>query len=113
MSQMFRIFLWICIAMSSSGCLQTENSNSLDMYAGAEGARGILTSRCASCHDYIQLSDQELIDQGLVVAGDPEASQIFFRLVGSSGTGGPKNMPQGGALTASEVEQIRVWILEL
>ena len=113
MRMLARSFFWIALALSSSSCLQTENSSSLDEFSGGDGVRTILTTSCASCHNYNSLSNEQLIDQGLVVAGDPEASEIYYRLVGSVGGGSPKDMPQGGALTASEVEQIRVWILEL
>jgi hypothetical protein len=98
------LFLSLC------ACMQTENSNSLDASLSAEGVRGILSQNCKNCHVYSTQTDDELIDAGLIVPGDPENSKLYYRLAGSSGANGPKNMPSGGSLTVGEVEQIRAWI---
>lgn len=100
--------------MSSSACVQTENSSSQDAFLfGGDTVAGILSQNCAGCHSYHTLTEEALINLGLVVVGDPENSKLYFRLLGSSGSNGPKDMPVGGALSPGELEQIRTWILNL
>ena len=55
-------------------------------------------------------SEAQLRAAGLLVAGQPENSQIYFRLNGSTGTNGPKTMPSGGALSAADLDVIKNWI---
>lgn len=101
--------LFFCLAFTA--CLQTENSSSLDAdMIGNELYVKILVENCSSCHSEVLLTDEALIDVGWVVPGDPENSKIYYRLAGSSGFLGPKDMPTGGALLDSELEAIRSWI---
>ncbi len=101
-----------------SGCLQTENSSSTDGGPNLTGtpefiaAVTVMAAKCTSCHyhDYHTKTEQQLLDQGLVVPGDPENSLIYYRLTGSAGPGGPKNMPQDVALTAGELATMVTWI---
>lgn len=100
-----------------SACDQTLNSNSSDAgkYADVSSfftaAKAIISANCAGCHPtYPGLSEADFKAQGLVVAGNPNSSMIYYRLVGSAGTNGPKTMPQGGALSASDVAAIATWI---
>lgn len=105
-----------------SSCLQTENSNSLDAdnYApvttdGGESdeflaAKQVLSTNCSSCHAYHNQSEDQLIAAGVVVAGDPEGSALFYRLSNSTGSNGPKNMPPTGALVDSDIQIIFDWI---
>lgn len=102
-----------------TGCFQTENSNTLDAdtYGNAEGtaeflaARAIMTQNCAgTCHAYHTQSEADLKLQGLFVAGSPTTSKLYYRLTGSTGGPGPKDMPQTGPLQSSDVETIRTWI---
>jgi hypothetical protein len=45
-----------------------------------------------------------------VVAGDPAASILYRKLTGDAAVG--DRMPQGGTLTAGELETVRRWIAE-
>jgi len=101
------------------GCLQTENTSSLDadQYSGVVSeefavARKIFKQSCANgCHAYHAMSETQLIAAGVLVPGSPEASQIYYRLDGSSGSLGPKDMPQEGAfLSTEEIESIEEWV---
>ncbi len=109
----------IAFTLTLSACLQTENSSSLDdaMASGGspefQAARTVLSQSCTGCHDYHTKTEAELVAAGLVVAADPEASEIYYRLVGSTGLQGPKDMPQGGSLSSSDVEVISTWIENL
>ncbi|MCB0412243.1 MAG: hypothetical protein KDD22_06935 [Bdellovibrionales bacterium] len=93
-----------------SGCLQTENSSTLDAAAGSGDSYDILDEKCSACHDFHTKTEVELQNLGLVVAGSAETSPIYYRLVGSSGSGGPKDMPSSGSITSSELEAIKAWI---
>lgn len=91
--------------------MQTENSNSQDSTVwGTGGARAVIATHCAQCHDYHTLSNSDLVGQGLVVAGDPENSQLYYRILGSDGSRGPKNMPQGGSMSQGDRDTIKAWI---
>lgn len=110
---------FICTVLSLTACLQTENSSSLDasMYGNAEGtpeflaAKNILSQSCNGCHAYHTQSEAQLKAAGLFTAGDPDNSKLYYRLVGSASALGPKDMPQGGALSSSDLQAIRAWIL--
>lgn len=114
---MFRAFLLITLLLASSSCMQTENSNSLDAdtYSG-EGsaefvaAKAVLSSLCKDCHVYHTMTQDELINAGDIVPGSPESSKIYYRLSGSSGGPGPKNMPTNGSISNGDRALIKVWI---
>ena len=110
---MIRILLVLFI-FATAGCLQTENSSSLDSdrYNG-DGVRQILAMNCAaSCHSFHSMSDEQLVQSGFVVAGSPDDSPIYFRLIGSPAPMGDKDMPAGGQppLTEEEILAIKIWI---
>lgn len=107
-----RLVFILAILSFSTACMQTENSNSQDPSVwGAGGARAIIAANCAQCHaDYHVLSNAELVAQGLVVAADPENSKLYYRIVGSDGALGPKNMPQGGSMSQGDRDAIKAWI---
>ena len=105
-----------------TGCVQTENSSSQDagLYGGGDTqhvvfseARELLYVNCNSCHAYGSYSEQDFIDQGLVIAADPDNSELYYRMRGSQGALGPKDMPVTGQLTQAELQKIRDWILNL
>lgn len=81
-------------------------------------AKAILDSKCLSCHNGAQspnlsnLTETSAVNQGMVVKGSPTTSMLYYRLIGSSG-GGVKNMPQGGSISASEVQTIADWITNI
>lgn len=110
MKYLFLIVLMFYLA----GCVQAENSNSQDQFLNNDGTvSGIFSQNCANCHAYHTQTEEQLIDLGLVLPGDPENSKIYYRLVGSAGSFGPKDMPVGGSLSPSELEQVRLWIENL
>ncbi len=80
----------------------------------------IISTYCISCHSSsIQLGNLDLTDfagwidanslsgNPYVVPGDPDASELVWRV---EGTNGLQRMPQGGQLASSEIEAIRTWI---
>jgi uncharacterized membrane protein len=105
------------------GCkVQTENSSSTDaaLYRSVAGgsaqfnaARLVMQNNCINCHGYSSMTESQLKAAGLVIAGNPEDSPIYYRLVGSGGSNSPKDMPVGGAITANELEAVRIWIQNL
>lgn len=114
-----RSLLALILVSCMAGCLTTENSNSDDasQFGDSGGtpefktAQKILADNCASCHaDYVSMTEDELIASGAIVPAQPESSPLYYRLIGSSGTLGPKNMPSGGTLGADEIEAIALWI---
>ena len=112
------LLLLIITALASASCVQTENSNSqdADTYSeiggspGFSAVRSILRQNCANCHAYHTLTEEQMVTAGALKRGDAANSSIYFRLVGSTQGGGPKNMPTGGALTVSDLELIETWI---
>jgi hypothetical protein len=112
-----RILFTLLLGIFPAACVQTENSNSQDkdQYGGGgsalfKAARTILTQSCSSCHLFHTKSEDALVADGVMVKGDAEGSQLYFRLNGSSGTGGPKNMPTGGSLSIGDLNTIKDWI---
>jgi hypothetical protein len=76
--------------------------------------RAILKTNCGACHSFDSSTVALLKDQGLVLPGDPEGSKLYYRLSGSSGSRGPKTMPQGSsALSGDDQNAIKSWIQAL
>lgn len=105
--------LLTCLTLIS--CLQTENSSSMDSSVTGSpefmAARTVFLSSCANCHDFHLLYEEELIARGDVVPGDAFNSPLYYRLAGSLGSEGPKDMPDGGGqLSATEVALVQTWI---
>lgn len=107
-----------------SACLQTMNSVSHDgtVFGPAKAppsgskfsaAYAVFSSACKNCHgEFLNYSEQDWIDNGYVVAGEPEASALFRKLRGAI-PGGNGNMPKGGQLADAEIAAIRDWIAEI
>lgn len=101
-----------------TACFQAENSSSGDGGPALTGspefiaAAMVMAAKCTSCHyhAYHTQSEEQLVVRGDVVPGNPNNSPIYFRLIGSAGPGGPKNMPQDGALSSDEIQIIVDWI---
>jgi uncharacterized membrane protein len=109
-----RLAFILILVLFSSACMQTENSNSQDATTwGTGGARAVIAASCGNCHNYHTLSDSELTAQNLVTAGDPENSKLYYRITGSDGALGPKNMPQGGSISQGDRDAIKAWIQNL
>ncbi len=113
-----RIVLLALLILVSSSCMQTENSNSTDddKFGGSGGsaefidAKDVFSSACSNCHDFHTMTEAELKATGRFVAGDPNSSPIYYRLTGSTGGIGPKNMPTSGAISSGDRNAIKVWI---
>lgn len=80
-------------------------------------AKAIIDNNCLGCHnntntgDFRNLTQAQFISKGLVVAKNPGASKIYYRLTGAASGPGPANMPQGAAaLSASDVAAVAAWI---
>ncbi|WII73698.1 hypothetical protein QJS83_07395 [Bdellovibrio sp. 22V] len=78
-------------------------------------AKNVIDSKCIHCHngsqaaDFKNISAAKAITKGVVVAGNPAGSSLYFRLKGSSGAG-TKNMPSDSGISAAEVQAIADWI---
>lgn len=115
--------LWSVLLSSLifSGCFQTENSNSADdeFFKGSPefvAAKIVFRRNCTtSCHQhaYEQQTEAELIAEGLLLPGDAEGSKIYYRIKGSEGSGGSKNMPSDKSIDPSEVVVVKDWINSL
>lgn len=105
----------VCFGLVLPAC-QTENSNTLDAatYGGASGSSAvasIFSQHCTPCHAFQSMSTNDLVAAGYMVKGDPTNSPLYYRLIGSSGSLGPKDMPQnGGALATSDLNAIQDYI---
>lgn len=83
-------------------------------------AKAVIDARCLDCHQSGSsygslegLTNGKAISGRWVVAGNPTASPLYNRLIGSSGSG-TKDMPKsGGALTAAQIQTIYDWILNI
>src|SRR5262245_53273328 len=101
------------ILWSLSAC-QTENSNSQDalFYSGGGSpeyvaAKVIFSQSCVPCHKFHTLTEAQLKAQGLFTSADPEGSPLYYRLFGSTGAQGPKDMPSGGTLSSTDRDAIK------
>lgn len=79
-------------------------------------AKAIIDNNCIGCHsssnngNFKNLSEAQFLQNGLVVSKNLAGSKIYYRLVGATTGPGPANMPDGGALSANEVDAIALWI---
>ncbi|MEM6531039.1 MAG: hypothetical protein AAF654_00380 [Myxococcota bacterium] len=76
-------------------------------------ASEVLADRCTPCHAHAHWSRQPeefFLSSNLVEVGNAEASPLYFRVTGSLGPGGPKNMPATGTISLSETELLADWI---
>lgn len=102
-----------------SGCIQEENSSSqdADLYGGSGGsadflaARQVIRTNCSACHTFGTMTEAQLLAEGLFIPGDALNSPIYYRLRNSSGTEGPKDMPDNGStLSGTDLALIATWI---
>ena len=80
----------------------------------------VMEENCISCHNATGLasladfsvleSEADWVNSDYVQAGFIEESSIYFRLAGSGGERGPKNMPTGGSLSAEQLSVVEQWI---
>jgi mono/diheme cytochrome c family protein len=108
----------LLLCLLSVSCLQTENSSSSDGgFAGEnnnspefEAARLVFSQSCTGCHSFHAQSEAQLIASGEVLPGDAENSPVYYRMQGSTGLNGSKNMPQNGSISTTDVETVATWI---
>lgn len=124
----FRVFAQLSLFLMGFalvGCLQTENSSSLDATAYSGGgspefiaARAIFKQKCTSCHYHAFEAKTQAeffaanctVSGPCIIQGDLNNSPIYYRAQGSGGTKGPKNMPTDGTLSASELQVLVTWM---
>lgn len=94
-----------------------SGGNSNEPTAAFLAAKSVIDARCVSCHgagssygDFSNLTEARAKQLSLVIPGSPESSKIYYRLAGSSGSNGPKNMPSGSTISTSDVKIISDWI---
>ena len=82
----------------------------------AQDAYAIFEASCLICHgpdgayrETLLMEHSELIDGGTVVPGNPNASELYKRLLGTTENGA--QMPFGQPLPAQSIDTIRRWIL--
>lgn len=121
-TQRFTLLL-ICLAMGApglTGCdlIQTANTfeGDAELYAIVDGSpafiavHDVVKTYCAQCHAaFAGYSEQDFIDNGYVVAGDPGNSKIYTKLRGSN-TGGDENMPPSSTLATGDLQKFYDWI---
>lgn len=114
-----RRLLGVILVLMLGGCgIQTQNSSSLDalIYGSVSGtpefaaAQIVFVYNCIPCHAYSGMTAAQLEAEGLVTAGSPETSPIYYRMANSFGGPGPKNMPPSGAVSNEDLETVRTWI---
>ena len=106
------IFALICLLSLSAGSenLSAQSQLAQDTYA-------IFEASCLNCHgpdgafrETLLMEHSELIDGGTVIPGNPDASELYKRLLGPTENGAqmPFGLPQ---LPAQSIETVRRWIL--
>lgn len=118
-------FFILTVLLSVVAC-QDYNSNSNDrerfsrvrLTGGAdfEPAYYIIQQRCTSCHSSgihnewaSYTNEQDWIDRGYVVAGDPDGSRLIFRIINHGST--DSNMPLGmDPLPNDEYQDLIDWV---
>ena len=75
----------------------------------------VIISKCATCHTHqgwYGFNETDYSLNGLVTAGTPVSSKMYYRLSTATTGPGPRNMPQGGtaAFTEDEVALLEDWI---
>jgi hypothetical protein len=112
-----KFFGFFILPLVFCSCMQTENSSSRDAdtygSAGSSAVKAVFKQSCTPCHTFESMSADDLVAGGYLVKGDAANSAIYFRIIGSTSARGPKDMPQGGAVSASDLAIIESWIAGL
>jgi uncharacterized membrane protein len=127
MTKIFSASIVVLLSLAPLGCGKVYNSSTYDAntYGNATGssnflaAKTVINENCATCHTHpthqawAGMSEQQFIQQGLVVAGNLAGSQLYTKIQGNRTTV-PGNMPDGGApLTPDQITTIETWILNI
>jgi mono/diheme cytochrome c family protein len=91
-------------------CAQTYNSSYSDAENYGSPVKLVFAQHCTPCHQFQQMTNDQLVAQGEMIKGDALNSKIYYRVVGSNGTNGPKNMPMGGSLSPADVAIIEQFV---
>ena len=106
-----------CIALIALSTLTASSPNVAAQSQIAQDTYAIFEASCLNCHgpdgafrETLLMEHGELIDGGSVVPGNPNASELYKRLLGPTENGAqmPFNLPQ---LPAQSIEVVRRWIL--
>ena len=106
------IVVFICLILLIVGSQNIAAQSQL-----AQDAYAIFEASCLNCHgpdgafrETLLMEHSELIDGGTVVPGNPNASELYKRLLGPTENGA--QMPFGlPPLTPQSIETVRRWIL--
>ena len=107
------IFVLICLLSLAAGSQNLSAQSQL-----AQNTYAILEASCLNCHgpdgafrETLLMEYGEIIDGGSVIPGNPNASELYKRLLGptENGVRMPFGLPQ---LPAQSIETVRRWILE-
>ena len=120
--------LGLCVGflLVFASCGKIENSNSLDeiLYApfvdvGSPDyltAKAAINSNCLQCHGvWRRYTEQDFIDNGLVVRGNPADSKLYARNLFATSGSGPRNMPTSGypPISLGDLLAMEAWINSL
>ena len=106
-----------CIALIALSTLTASSPNVAAQSQIAQDTYAIFEATCLNCHgpdgafrETLLMEHSELIDGGSVVPGNPNASELYKRLLGPTENGAqmPFNLPQ---LPVQSIEVVRRWIL--
>jgi mono/diheme cytochrome c family protein len=113
-------FTWICMLACSILTAITAAGNADESSVHyLRAVKPVLKSRCYACHGALKQESELRLDTGrsilkggssgpAVVAGMPDVSEIFARVISADAT--TRMPPEGAPLTAVEIAQIRQWI---
>ena len=122
---MNRIFLFIAaiLVVSCDGPIENSSTSDLSQYGNIQdsgtpaflAAKAIVRTNCAFCHRHAawnSYQEADFVANGLVVPGDVNSSQVYYRNANALSGPGPKNMPSGGypSVGASDLVKIADWI---
>jgi hypothetical protein len=116
----------ILLLLMASSCGKIENSSSTDNILYGEftdtGSPDFLTAKaairanCLQCHAvWKNYLEQDFIDAGLVVRGDPANSKLYYRNLLATEGPGPHNMPASGypPIAPADLSAMHNWISAL
>ncbi len=106
-----------CVALIALLCFIVCTQHVTAQPQIAQDAYAVFEASCLNCHgpdgafrETLLMEHSELIDGGIVIPGNPNASELYKRLLGptENGVQMPFNLPQ---LPVQSIEIVRRWIL--